>query len=98
MLRTALLATALALPLAACGGDGDDALGDRAADNYEAAADNLEAMADNTADPAMAANLEARADNLEDQGEAKEEAIDDSDVDADALTEAQKNALTAAPK
>ena len=39
---------AAALALAACGGQGDDALGDNVADNYEAAADNLEAMADNT--------------------------------------------------
>ncbi len=36
---------AAALALAACGGKGDDALGDNVADNYEAAADNLEMMA-----------------------------------------------------
>ncbi len=40
---------ALLLSLAACGGRGDDALGDNIADNYDAAADNLETMADNTA-------------------------------------------------
>ena len=45
---------AAALALAACGGKGDDALGDNVADNYEAAADNLEAMADNTANGAEA--------------------------------------------
>ena len=42
---------AAALALAACGGKGDDALGDNVADNYEAAADNLEMMADNAATP-----------------------------------------------
>jgi hypothetical protein len=95
MNRTALIfAAALALPLAGCGGDGDDALGDRAEANYDAAADNLEALADNAATPGDAAALEQQADNLEAVGDQKSDAIDDSDVDADELTEGQKNAMT----
>ena len=83
---------AAALALAACGGNGDDALGDNAADAAEAQADNLEAQADNTSGPAADA-LEQQADNIEDRGEAREEQIDDSDVDASQLSNAQKNAL-----
>lgn len=94
MKRTAIILAALALPLAACGGNGDDALGDRAADNFDAAADNAEAMADNATDPATEQALEDRADNLEDEGERREEAIDDSDVDAGQLTTGQQNAMT----
>lgn len=73
---------ASALALSACGGDGDDALGDRAEDQAEAVADNLEAN-----------GMEAQADAVEDRGEATEERIDESDVDADSLNSAQQNAL-----
>ena len=73
---------AAALALAACGGQGDDALGDNVNDNYEAAADNLEAMADNAAAPGEAAALENQADALEATGDAKEEAIDEADTNA----------------
>jgi predicted small lipoprotein YifL len=70
------------LTLAACGGQGDDSLGDNAADNAEAAADALEEMADNTTNDAAADSLEAQADAIEEKGEAKEEAIDEADVNA----------------
>jgi len=73
---------AAALALAACGGQGDDSLGENVNDNYEAAADNLEAVADNTGNAAEAATLENQADALEAEGERKEEAIDDADVNA----------------
>ncbi|HXG99116.1 MAG TPA: hypothetical protein VNI79_01735 [Sphingomicrobium sp.] len=71
---------AATLALAACGGKGDDALGDNVNDNYEAAADNLEMMADNAATPGEAAALENQADALEAEGDRKEEAIDEADV------------------
>ncbi len=76
------LVGAAALALAACGGKGDDSLGDNVNDNYEAAADNLEAMAGNTGNAAEAASLENQADALEAEGDRKEEAIDDADVNA----------------
>lgn len=68
--------------LAACGGQGDDSLGDNVADAYEAEADNLEAVADNATTEAQEENLEQQADALEEAGAAKEEAIDDADVNA----------------
>ena len=88
----ALTLGAAALTLTACGGKGDDALGDNAADAAEAKADNLEAAADN-ASGAQADSLDAQADATEAAGEAKEEAIDDADVNADAMSPAQKDAV-----
>jgi len=73
---------AAALALTACGGKGDDTLGDNVADNYDAAADNLDAAADN-ASGAEAATLENQADALREEGEDKEEAIDEADVNAE---------------
>lgn len=72
-----------AAPLAACGGDGDDALAERAEDQADAQAD------------AMRANgaSEAVADRIEDAGDERADAIDDSDVDADELTPDQQNAM-----
>ena len=75
---------AASLALAACGGQGDDALGDNIEDNYDAAADNLEAMADNAVGNEAAA-LENQADALEAEGDAKEEAVDEADVNAAAV-------------
>jgi hypothetical protein len=76
------LVGAAALALAACGGQGDDTLGDNVADNYDAAADNLEAAADATANGAESDMLENQADALREEGEDKEEAIDEADVNA----------------
>jgi hypothetical protein len=84
---------AAALALAACGGKGDDALGDNVNDNYQAAADNLDAMADNTANGAEADALENQADALKAEGDRKEEAIDDADVNATTANSAQVNAM-----
>lgn len=78
---TFALVGAASLALAACGGKGDDALGDNVNDNFEAAADNLEAAAGNTTG-AEAASLENQADALEAEGDRKEEAIDEADVNA----------------
>ena len=84
--------SAVLMSLAGCGGQGDDSLGDNAADATEAEAENIQAMADN-ASGAQADRLEGLADEVEDRGEAAEERIDESDVDAGELTDAQKNAL-----
>ena len=83
-MKTLINAVALgaALSLSACGGSGDDALGDAAAEQGEA---NAEALED--------AGLDAAAERTEDAGYAREDAIDAADVDADAMTPAQQNAL-----
>lgn len=78
-----LLLLLAALPLAACGGDGDDALAERA---EQAGEQQAQAALNNGA-------TKAAAEQLEDAGERRAEQIDDSDVDADALTEEQKAAL-----
>ncbi|MDB5699615.1 MAG: hypothetical protein JWN69_2419 [Alphaproteobacteria bacterium] len=81
------------LALAACGGKGDDALGEQAQENMENKAEAMDAAADNMSGPA-ADQMEAQADVTRDTGEAKEEAIDDADLNADAMTPAEKNAVT----
>ncbi len=75
---------AMALSLTACGGKGDDKLGSQ-----------VEGAADNRADA-----LEDAADNLEDQakavrekGEEQSDAIDDADVNAQAMPAGDKAAL-----
>ena len=72
---------AASLALAACGGRGDDALGENVEENMEAQAENLDALADNAAG-AEADALGNQADALEERGEDAEERIDDADVNA----------------
>ena len=76
---------AAALALAACGGKGDDSLGENVQENYENAAENLDAAADSTANAAEADALENQADALREEGDAKEDAIDKADVNAAAV-------------
>ena len=76
------LVGAAALALAACGGQGDDALAENVQENYENAAENLDAMAANTGNAAEAEALGNQADALEAEGARKEEAIDEADVNA----------------
>ena len=75
---------AAALALAACGGRGDDAAGENVQENFENAAENLDAAAAN-ASGAEQANLADQADALREEGEDREEAIDQSDVNAAAV-------------
>ena len=84
---------AAALALSACGGKGDDTLGEQVQENYENAAENLDAMADNTANAGEAAALENQADALKAEGDRKEEAIDDADANAATTNAAQVNAM-----
>jgi hypothetical protein len=81
------------LTVAACGGKGDDSLGDNVADAYEAKADNVEDMADNASTDAAHDALENKADALRATGERKEEAIDRSDIDTRGMSAAQKEAV-----
>ena len=83
---------AATLSLAACGGDGDDALGDKAEQVAENKADALDEAADN-ASGAQEDALEAQAEATRDAGDAKEEAIDNTDVDTDELTNGQKEQM-----
>ncbi len=73
---------AAAIALAGCGGQGDDALGDNVQENMDAQADNLDALAGNAATDAEAEALGNQADQLREEGENREDAIDDADVNA----------------
>ena len=79
------LVGAAALAIAGCGGKGDDSLGENVQENYENAAENLDAMAANTSNAAEAEALGNQADALKAEGENKEEAIDEADVNAEAV-------------
>jgi predicted small lipoprotein YifL len=79
--------------LAACGGKGDDSLGDNVADAYDNAADSLDAQADATTNGVQEEMLENQADALRETGDAKEDAIDDADVNAAAVNQAAINAM-----
>jgi predicted small lipoprotein YifL len=83
---------AVMLSLAACGGKGDDKLGDQAAQAADNRADAMEATADNLTGTDRAA-MQANADATRAAGEAREEAIDDADVNAHAMSNAQKAAI-----
>jgi hypothetical protein len=76
------LVGAASIALAGCGGQGDDALGENVQENMEAQADNLEATGDNAANDAAAEALGEQFEQLEQEGAAREEAIDDADVNA----------------
>ena len=75
------LVGAASLALAACGGQGDDTLGENVQENMENAADALDESAEN-ASAGEAAALDNQADALREAGENAEEAIDDADVNA----------------
>jgi hypothetical protein len=75
------LVGAAALALTACGGKGDDTLGENVQENMENAADALDQAADNAAGN-EAATLENQADALRNAGDNAEEAIDEADVNA----------------
>ena len=95
MKRVSMIAVSAAalLALSACGGKGDDQLGEQAQEAAENQADAMEAAADNMSGASEDA-MEAQAEATREAGAAKEEAIDDADVNADAMSGDQKNALT----
>jgi len=69
------------LALAACGGSGDDALGDNVAEAADAKADTMEDQADAAATEGQEDALEKNAQVVRETGQAQEEAIDDADVE-----------------
>ena len=89
MKRTTTLAAiiGMSLTLAACGGKGDDKLGEQAQEAAENKADKMDAMADNMSGTAEDM-MQAKADATREAGEAREEAIAVPYIIADALTPA----------
>jgi hypothetical protein len=79
--------------LAGCGGKGDDSLGDNVAQAYDNQADQLDAMAENATTEGTEEALQNQADALREEGERKEEAIDEADVNAAAVNSAAVNAM-----
>jgi hypothetical protein len=79
--------------LAACGGKGDDSLGENVAAAYDNTADQLDTMADNTTNAVQEESLENQADALREEGKQKEGAIDEADVNAAAMNQAAANAM-----
>lgn len=73
---------AVLFALAACGGQGDDTLGDNVADQAEAASENYEQRAEATDNEMMSDRLEEKADAVEEKGTQFEEQIDEADVQA----------------
>lgn len=88
--RIILGLTAACLALAACGGQGDDKLAEQAEEAAENKADMLDAAADNSSG-SQEDLLEAQADMTREGGEEKADAIDESDINADAMSNAQKD-------
>ncbi|OYY89620.1 MAG: hypothetical protein B7Y45_11465 [Sphingomonas sp. 28-66-16] len=81
----AILGVLALLPLAACDkGKGDDAL----AANITEAADNRADMIDNQAEM-----MKDQADQIRDNAENRADAVDDADVNANAMTPAQREAI-----
>ncbi|GGB31753.1 hypothetical protein GCM10011380_21370 [Sphingomonas metalli] len=74
----------LALSVAACGGAGDDKLAKNVENAYDNRADAMEQAAD---------NLEDQAKQVRKSGEQQADAIDDADVNAQAMSDEQKAAL-----
>jgi hypothetical protein len=87
-----LLSCAALVSLTACGGKGDDKLGDQAEQAADNRADALDAAAANSSGATEQA-LEAQADATREAGASREEAIDASDINAHALSNAQKEAV-----
>jgi predicted small secreted protein len=85
VLAVAMLAMA-SLPLAACGGNGDDKLAGQVKDAADNRADQMEAAAD---------NLKEQAEQTRKVGEKRADAIDAADVNAQAMTPEHKAEIIA---
>ena len=91
-MRSGIAAASLAL--GACGG-GSDKLADQTRETAENKADKLDAAADN-ATGTDEAGLESTAEATRANGEAKADIVENSNLDADAMTNAQKAEITKA--
>ena len=84
------LVGAASIALAGCGGQGDDTLGENVQENLENQAENLDALAGNAGTDAEAEALGDQADQLREEGDEREDAIDDADVNAANPAEAEQ--------
>lgn len=93
MKRTMLVLAAVALPLSACGGKGDDRLADRVEDAADNRADAIEMQADLLENQAEA--LDERAEQVRETGERRADAIDAADPNAKAMSVEQRDRMVA---
>ncbi len=93
MKRTMLVLAAMAVPLAACGGKGDDRLADRVEDAADNRADALEMQSDRLESQAEA--LDERAEQVRKTGERRADAIDAADPNAKAMSGDRKDMIAA---
>lgn len=92
-LKYVTLSGLMVASLAACGGDGDDALADRVRDAANNRADAIENKSDQLAN--QAEMLDRRAEQVRDNGERRGDAIDAADVNAHAMSVEQKDRIVA---
>ena len=81
------------LTLTACGGNGDDKLAGRVEDAADNRAAALEAQSDMLENRAEA--LDQRAERVRDVGERRADAIDAADLNAQAMSQEQRDAVVA---
>ena len=91
--RFAFISVASALLLTACGGTGDDKLAGRVEDAADNRATTLEAQADILENRAEA--LDERAERVRDAGERRADAIDAADLNVQAMSQEQRDAVVA---
>ena len=90
-IATALILGMLTVPLAACGGKGDDKLGDRVEQAADNRADGMEDQADALRNQAKM--LDKQAEKTRDYAEDRADAIKAADVNAAAMSPEQREAV-----
>jgi hypothetical protein len=83
----------LALLLGACSGGGKDRMADRVEDNAENRAAAMDRASETMTNALRANAMQQQANIVRSAGEDRAQAIRDSDLDAGALTQQQRNAI-----
>ncbi|MFD1611083.1 hypothetical protein ACFSCW_04630 [Sphingomonas tabacisoli] len=94
-MRRHLIAFLVPLALAACSGGGKDKIADKVEDNANNRAEAMDEAADTMTNALQANAVEQQANIVRSAGHDRAEAIRESDLPADKLTENQKNAIVA---